>query len=67
MPKDESDTTNVQYWESSDRSGSSLALSLLLSHSSSLQLDELKLELEELELEDLEGPLLLYMDGGVKP
>ena len=37
-------------------------LSPLLSPSSSLQLHKL-----ELELEDLEGPLHLYLDGGVKP
>jgi hypothetical protein len=38
-----------------------LALSSSLSLFSSLQLDELELELEELELDDLEGPLLLLL------
>jgi hypothetical protein len=70
IAQDEPDATEVQCQGRSDRSGSSLALSSPLSLISSLQLDELKLELEdeleELELDDhLEGSLLL-LDGGVK-
>jgi hypothetical protein len=64
IAQDEPDATEVQCRGRSDRSGSSLALSSPLSLFSSLQLDELELELEheleELELDDhLEGSLLL--------
>ena len=66
IAQDESDAVVVQCRGRSDRSGSSSAFSSFLSSISSLQLDELELELEledeleELELEDhLEGPLLL--------
>jgi hypothetical protein len=64
IAQDEPDAAEVQCRGRSDRSGSSLALSFPLSLISSLQLDELELELEdeleELELDDhLEGPLLL--------
>jgi hypothetical protein len=62
--KDEPVAAKVQCWGRSDRSGSSSAFSSSLSLFSSLQLDELELELEdeleELELDyHLEGPLLL--------
>jgi hypothetical protein len=64
IAQDEPDAAEVQCWGRSNRSGSSSALSSPLSLISSLQLDELELELEdkleELELDDhLEGPLLL--------
>jgi hypothetical protein len=64
ITQDEPEATEVQCWGRSDRSGSSSALSSPLSLISSLQLDELELELEdeleELELDDyLEGSLLL--------
>jgi hypothetical protein len=64
IAQDEPDAAKVQCQGRFDRSGSSLALSSPLSLISSLQLDELELELEdeleELELDDhLEGPLLL--------
>jgi hypothetical protein len=64
ITQDEPDATEVQCRGRSDRSGSSSALSSPLSLISSLQLDELELELEdeleELELDDhLEGSLLL--------
>jgi hypothetical protein len=64
IAQDEPDTVEVQCRGRSDRSGSSSALSSPLSLISSLQLDELELELEdeleELELDDhLEGSLLL--------
>ncbi len=64
IAQDEPDATEVQCQGRSDRSGSSSALSSPLSLISSLQLDELELELEdeleELELDDhLEGSLLL--------
>jgi hypothetical protein len=64
IAQDEPYATKVQCWGRSSRSGSSSALSFPLSLISSLQLDELELELEdeleELELDDhLEGPLLL--------
>jgi hypothetical protein len=63
IAQDEPDATEVQCQGRSDRSGSS-ALSSPLSLISSLQLDELELELEEeleeLELDDhLEGSQLL--------
>jgi hypothetical protein len=63
--KDELVAANVQCWGRSDRSDSSSTLSSSLSLFSSLQLDELELELEdeleELEVENLEGPLLLLL------
>jgi hypothetical protein len=60
IAQDERDAEVVQCWGRSNSSGSSLALSSPLSLISSLQLDELELELEELELDDhLEGSLLL--------
>jgi hypothetical protein len=64
IAQDEPDATEVQCWGRSNRSSSSSALSSPLSLISSLQLDELELELEdeleELELDDhLEGSLLL--------
>jgi hypothetical protein len=64
IAQDEPDAAEVQCRGRSDRSGSSSALSSPLSLISSLQLDELELELEdeleELELDDhLEGSLLL--------
>jgi hypothetical protein len=64
ISQDEPDAAEVQCRGRSDRSGSSSALSSPLSLISSLQLDELELELEdeleELELDDhLEGSLLL--------
>jgi hypothetical protein len=64
IAQDELDATEVQCRGRSDRFGSSLALSSPLFLFSSLQLDELELELEvkleELELDDhLEGSLLL--------
>jgi hypothetical protein len=64
IAQDEPEAKVVQYRGRSDRSGSSSALSSPLSLFSSLQLDELELELEdeleELELDDhLEGSLLL--------
>jgi hypothetical protein len=73
IAQDKPDAAEVQCRGRSDRSGSSSALSFPLSLISSLQLDELELELEdeleELELEDeleelelddhLEGSLLL--------
>jgi hypothetical protein len=65
IAQDEPDAVEVQCRGRSDRSGSSSALSSPLSLISSLQLDELELELEdeleELELDDhLEGSLLLH-------
>jgi hypothetical protein len=61
IAQDELDAEVVQCWGRSDSFGSSSALSSPLSLISSLQLDELELELEELELNDhLEGPLLLH-------
>jgi hypothetical protein len=64
ISQDEPDATEVQCQGRSNRFGSSSALSSPLSLISSLQLDELELELEdeleELELDDhLEGSLLL--------
>jgi hypothetical protein len=64
IAQDEPDAAEVQCRGRSNRSGSSSALSSPLSLISSLQLDELELELEdkleELKLDDhLEGPLLL--------
>jgi hypothetical protein len=64
IAQDKPDAVEVQCQGRSDISGSSLALSSPLSLLSSLQLDELELELEneleELELDDhLEGSLLL--------
>jgi hypothetical protein len=60
IAQDEPDALEVQCRGRSDRSDSSSALSSPLSLISSLQLDELELELEELELDDhLEGSLLL--------
>jgi hypothetical protein len=64
IAQDEPDAAEVQCRGRSDRSGSFSTLSSPLSLSSSLQLDELDLELEdeleELELDDhLEGSLLL--------
>jgi hypothetical protein len=64
ITQDEPDAEVVQCWGRSNSSGSSSALSSPLSLISSLQLDEIELELEyeleELELDDhLEGPLLL--------
>jgi hypothetical protein len=64
IAQDEPDATEVQCRGRSNRSGSSSALSSPLSLISSLQLDELELELEdeleELELDNhLEGSLLL--------
>jgi hypothetical protein len=60
VAQDEPDAAEVQCRGRFDRSGSSSALSSPLSLISSLQLDELELELEELELDDhLEGSLLL--------
>jgi hypothetical protein len=64
IAQDEPDATEVQCQGRSDRFGSSSALSSPFSLFSSLQLDELELELEdeleELELDDhLEGSLLL--------
>jgi hypothetical protein len=64
IAQDEPDAIEVQCQERFDRSSSSSALSSPLSLISSLQLDELELELEdkleELELDDhLEGPLLV--------
>jgi hypothetical protein len=64
IAQNEPDAVEVQYQGRSDRSGSSSALSSPLFLISSLQLDELELELEdkleELELDDhLEGSLLL--------
>jgi hypothetical protein len=64
IAQDKPDVVEVQCQRRSDRSGSSSALSFPLSLISSLQLDELELELEdeleELELDDhLEGSLLL--------
>jgi hypothetical protein len=64
IAQDEPDAAKVQCRGRFDRSGSSSPLSSPLSLSSSLQLDELELkledELEELELDDhLEGYLLL--------
>jgi hypothetical protein len=71
IAQDEPDATEVQCQGRSNRSGSSSALSSPLSLISSLQLDELELELEdeleELELDDhLEGSLLL-LGWRVKP
>jgi hypothetical protein len=64
IAQDEPDAVEIQCWGRSNRFGSSSALSSPLSLFSSLQLDELELELEdeleELELDDhLEGSLLL--------
>jgi hypothetical protein len=64
IAQDEPDVAEVECRGRSDRSNSSLALSSPLSLISSLQLDELELELEdeleELELDDhLEGSRLL--------
>jgi hypothetical protein len=62
IAQDEPDAVEVQCRGRPDRFGSSLALSSPLSLFSSLQLDELELEveLEELELDDhLKGSLLL--------
>jgi hypothetical protein len=64
IAQDKLDATEVQCRERSDKSSSSSALSSPLSLISSLQLDELELELEdeleELELDDhIEGSLLL--------
>jgi hypothetical protein len=64
IAQDEPDAAEVQCRGRFDRSGSSSTLSSPLSLISSLQLDELELELEdeleELELDDhLEGALLL--------
>jgi hypothetical protein len=64
IAQDEPDAVEVQCRGRSDKSGSSSPLSSPLSLISSLQLDELELELEdelkELELDDhLEGSLLL--------
>jgi hypothetical protein len=64
IAQDEPDATEVQCQGRSNRFGSSSALSSPISLISSLQLDELELELEdeleELELDDhLEGSLLL--------
>jgi hypothetical protein len=64
IAQDEPDAAEVRCRGRSDRSGSFSTLSSPLSLSSSLQLDELDLELEdeleELELDDhLEGSLLL--------
>jgi hypothetical protein len=57
IAQDKLDAEVVQCWGRSDSSGSSSALSSPLSLISSLQLDELELELE---LDDhLEGPLVL--------
>jgi hypothetical protein len=55
ISQDEPDVVEVQCRGRSDRSGSSSALSSPLSLISSLQLDELELELED----HLEGSLLL--------
>jgi hypothetical protein len=55
ISQDESDAVEVQCRGRSDRSGSSSALSSPLSLISSLQLDELELELDD----HLEGSLLL--------
>jgi hypothetical protein len=70
IAQDKPNDTEVQCQGRSDRSGTSLALSSPLSLISSLQLDELELELEledELELDDhLEGSLLL-LGWRVKP
>jgi hypothetical protein len=73
IAQDKPDVAEVQCRGRSDRSGSSSALSSPLSLISSLQLDELELELEledeleELELDDhLEGSLLL-IEWRVKP
>jgi hypothetical protein len=71
IAQDEPDAIEVQCRGRSDRSGSSSALSSPLSLITSLQLDELELELEdeleELELDDhLEGSLLL-LEWMVKP
>jgi hypothetical protein len=60
IAQDKPDAAEVQCRGRSDRFGSSSTLSSPLSLISSLQLDELELELEELELDDhLEGSLLL--------
>jgi hypothetical protein len=60
IAQDEPDAAEVQCRGRSDRFGSSSTLSSPLSLISSLQLDELELELEELELDDhIEGSLLL--------
>jgi hypothetical protein len=71
IAQDEPDAIEVQCRGRSDKSGSFSALSSPLSLISSLQLDELELELEdeleELELDDhLEGSLLL-LEWRVKP
>jgi hypothetical protein len=55
IAQDKPDAEVVQCWGRSDNSGSSSALSSPLSLISSLQLDELELELDD----HLEGPLLL--------
>jgi hypothetical protein len=60
IAQDKPDAAKVQCRGRSDRSSYSSALSSPLSLISSVQLDELELELEELELDDhLEGSLLL--------